>query len=76
MTKPTWNFEAEPRSEAGINLCAYFVAMPDAKFESSDPAMIRCELMRWERNFKSDGDVLLPCARYHHPMRDWLMAKT
>ena len=38
MTEPNWNFEGEPpfepRTEAGINLCAYFDAMPDAKLRA------------------------------------------
>jgi hypothetical protein len=65
MSEPSWNFEGEPpfepRTEAGINLCAYFDAMPDVKLKTFDPAMSDEELMRWDGNFKSDGDMLLPC---------------
>ena len=65
MSEPSWNFEGEPpfepRTEAGINLCAYFDAMPDAKLKTFDPDMSDDELMRWDGNFKSDGDMLLPC---------------
>ncbi|MEZ6028584.1 MAG: hypothetical protein R3C46_02440 [Hyphomonadaceae bacterium] len=65
MAEPNWNFEGEPpfepRTEAGINLCAYFDAMPDAKLKTYDPAMNDDALMRWDGNFKSDGDMLLPC---------------
>ena len=65
MSGPNWNFEGEPpfepRTEAGINLCAYFDGMPDAKLKTFDPAMSDDELMRWDGNFKSDGDMLLPC---------------
>ncbi len=65
MTEPNWNFEGEPpfesRTEAGINLCAYFDGMPDAKLKTFDPAMSDEDLMRWDGNFKSDGDMLLPC---------------
>jgi hypothetical protein len=65
VSEPNWNFEGEPpfepRTEAGINLCAYFDAMPDAKLKTYDPAMSDDELMRWDGNFKSDGDMLLPC---------------
>lgn len=65
MTEPRWNFEGEPpfepRTEAGINLCAYFDAMPDAKLKTFDPGMSDEALMRWDGNFKSDGDMLLPC---------------
>ena len=65
MTETDWNFEGEPpfepRTEAGINLCAYFDGMPDAKLRTFDPAMSDEDLMRWDGNFKSDGDMLLPC---------------
>ena len=65
MTEPSWNFEGEPpfepRTEAGINLCAYLDAMLDAKLRTFDPAMSDEDLMRWDGNFKSDGDMLLPC---------------
>ncbi len=65
MTEPNWNFEGEPpfepRTEAGINLCAYFDAMPDAKLRAYTPAMSDRELMVWDGNFKDDGDMLLPC---------------
>jgi len=65
MPDARWNFEGEPpfepRTEAGINLCAYFDGMPDAKLRTYDPAMSDDALMRWDGNFKSDGDMLLPC---------------
>jgi hypothetical protein len=65
ITEPSWNFEGEPpfepRTEAGINLCAYFDGMPDAKLKTFDPGMSDEALMRWDGNFKSDGDMLLPC---------------
>ena len=65
MSEPSWNFEGEPpfepRTEAGINLCAYFDAIPDAKLKTFDTGMSDEELMRWDGNFKSDGDMLLPC---------------
>jgi hypothetical protein len=65
MTEPAWNFEGEapfePRTEAGVNLCAYFDAMPDAKLQTWRPDFTDDELMAWDGNFKSDGDLLLPC---------------
>ncbi len=63
--EPKWNFEGEPpfeeRTEAGINLCAYFDAMPDAKLKTWNPDFTDEQLMAWDGNFKSDGDMLLPC---------------
>lgn len=63
--EPVWDFESEPRfeemSETGINLCAYFDAMPDAKMRTYDPAFTDEQLMEWDGNFTSDGDMLLPC---------------
>jgi len=35
--------------------------MPDAKLKTFDPVMSDEDLMRWDGNFKSDGDMLLPC---------------
>ena len=65
MPEPRWNFEGEPpfepRTEAGINLCAYFDAMPDSMLLAFDPAMSDADLMEWDGNFKSDGEMLLPC---------------
>ena len=65
MPEPRWNFEGEPpfepRTEAGINLCAYFDAMPDSRLKSYDAGMSDTELMEWDGNFKSDGEMLLPC---------------
>jgi len=65
MTEPKWNFESEPpfeeRSEGGMNLCAYFDAMPDARLKTWNPDFTDEQLMEWDGNFKSDGDLLLPC---------------
>jgi hypothetical protein len=64
-TEPNWNFESEPpfeeMSETGINLCAYFDAMSDAKLKTYDPAFTDEQLMEWDGNFTSDGNLLLPC---------------
>ena len=66
MTEPGWNFEGEKpfpeMSETGVNLCAYFDAMPDAKLRTWDPGFTDDELMTWDGNFTSDGDLLLPCS--------------
>jgi hypothetical protein len=65
MIEPTWNFEGEPpfeeMSETGINLCAYFDAMSDAKLLSYDASCTDEQLMEWDGNFTSDGNLLLPC---------------
>ena len=65
MTEPAWNFEGEPpfepRTETGINLAAYFDAMPDAKLRTWNPGFSDEELMAWDGNFRSDGEMLLPC---------------
>lgn len=60
-----WNFEGEKpfpeMSETGVNLCAYFDAMPDAKLNTYDPGFSDDALMAWDGNFTSDGAMLLPC---------------
>jgi hypothetical protein len=64
--EPNWNFEGEPpfeeMSETGINLCAYFDAMSDAKLETYDAAFTDEQLMEWDGNFTSEGTLLLPCS--------------
>ena len=65
MAEPDWNFEGEPpfeeMSETGINLCAYFDAMPDAKLATWDPGFTDEQLMAWDGEFTSEGTLLLPC---------------
>ena len=65
MAEPDWNFEGEPpfeeMSETGVNLCAYFDAMPDAKLATYDPAFSDEALMAWDGEFTSEGTLLLPC---------------
>lgn len=66
MSEPHWNFEGEPAfeemSETGINLCAYFDAMSDAKLKTYDTAFTDEQLMEWDDNFTSEGTLLLPCS--------------
>jgi len=65
MSEPQWNFEGEPpfeeMSETGVNLCAYFDAMSDAKLRTYDAAFADEQLMAWDGNFTSEGTLLLPC---------------
>lgn len=65
QAEPTWAFESEPpfeeMSETGVNLCAYFDAMSDEKLQTYDPTLSDAELMTWDGNFTSDGELLLPC---------------
>ena len=66
MSEPLWNFEGSKpfaeMSETGVNLCAYFDAMPDDKLKTWRSAFSDEELMRWDGNFTSDGNLLLPCS--------------
>jgi hypothetical protein len=63
--EPNWNFEGEPHfeemSETGINLCAYFDAMSDAKLATYEASFSDAQLMEWDGNFTSEGTMLLPC---------------
>ncbi|RYG37039.1 MAG: hypothetical protein EON93_04245 [Burkholderiales bacterium] len=65
MHDPAWNFESEPpfeeRTEAGINLCAYFDGMADTKLKTWNASFTDEELVEWDGNFKDDGAMLLPC---------------
>lgn len=65
MAEPNWNFEGshpfEEMSETGVNLCAYFDAMPDAKLRTYRADFSDEELMQWDGEFTSEGTLLLPC---------------
>ena len=65
MAEPSWNFEDErpfpDMSETGVNLCAYFDAMPDEKMQTYRSHFSDDELMAWDGNFTSEGNLLLPC---------------
>ena len=66
MKQPTWNFEQDPTDEAmdetSFNLRAYFDRMDDAKLRAYSPQWSDEQVMTWDDNFKSDGDLLLPCS--------------
>jgi hypothetical protein len=66
MQQPAWNFEQDPSAErmdeTSFNLRAYFDRMADAKLRQYSPAWSDRQLMEWDGNFKSDGDLLLPCS--------------
>jgi hypothetical protein len=66
MQQPIWNFEQDPTDEAmdetSFNLRAYFDRMDDAKLREYRPEWSDEQLMEWDSNFKSDGDLLLPCS--------------
>jgi hypothetical protein len=65
VAEPQWNFEGErpfpEMSETGINLCAYFDAMPDDKLRTWRSDFSDGALMTWDGNFTSEGNLLLPC---------------
>ena len=66
MQQPTWNFEQdatdEPMDETSFNLRAYFDRMADDKLRQYTHTWNDSQLMQWDGNFKSDGDLLLPCS--------------
>jgi hypothetical protein len=65
MQQPIWNFEQDPTDEAmdetSFNLRAYFDRMEDDKLKTYSPSFTDEELIEWDGNFKSDGDLFLPC---------------
>ena len=66
MQRPAWNFEQDPTEErmdeTGYNLRAYFDRMADDKLRQYSGGWSDRQLMQWDGNFKSDGDLLLPCS--------------
>ena len=61
-----WNFEQSPTDEAldeaGVNLRAYFDAMPDEKMQQYRPEWSDENLMAWDDNFTDEGVLFLPCS--------------
>jgi hypothetical protein len=64
--QPSWNFEQdatdERMDETSFNLRAYFDRMADDKLRQYSREWNDTQLMDWDGNFKSDGDLLLPCS--------------
>jgi hypothetical protein len=66
VQQPSWNFEQdatdERMDETSFNLRAYFDRMADDKLRQYAREWNDTQLMEWDGNFKSDGDLLLPCS--------------
>lgn len=66
MIQPVWNFEQEPwaadHDETAVNLRAYFDRMPDQKMRQFNPEWTDDQLIEWDGNFTSDGNLLLGCS--------------
>lgn len=65
MKQPKWNFEQEPSDEpmdeTSINLRAYFDRMPDEKMGEYSRVWADEEVIRWDDNFRDDGNLMLLC---------------
>jgi len=65
MKQPQWNFEQEPSDkpmdETSINLRAYFDRMPDDKMREYSREWADEEVIRWDDNFRDDGNLMLLC---------------
>jgi hypothetical protein len=66
MIQPVWNFEEEPwaenHDETAINLRAYFDRMRDEKMAQYDPNWTDGQIVEWDGNFTTDGNLLLGCS--------------
>jgi hypothetical protein len=66
MIQPVWNFEQEPWSEdhdeTAVNLRAYFDRMRDEKMSQYDPSWSNEQIIEWDGNFTTDGNLLLACS--------------
>ena len=66
MEQPIWNFEQDPTDErmdeTGVNLRAYFDRMPDEKMRQYSPHWSDEQVMQWDDNFRSDGELMLLCS--------------
>jgi hypothetical protein len=66
MQQPAWNFEQDPSDEAmdetSFNLRAYFDRIAEDKLRQYSRSWSDERLIEWDGNFKSDGNLLLPCS--------------
>ena len=67
MEQPIWNFEQEPFTderpdETSYNLRAYFDRMPDEKMRRYSPEWSNEQVIEWDDNFTSEGNLMLGCS--------------
>lgn len=53
--------EGGPFDETDINLRGYITQIPREKLEEYDPTWTDEQVMRWDGNFREDGDLMLVC---------------
>lgn len=65
MTEPDWNFEQEPYDEppdeTSRSLRHYLDRMPDVKMRQYRRDWSDDEVVRWDGNFRDDGNLMLVC---------------
>jgi hypothetical protein len=65
MSQDSINYEllpaGEPRDETDINLRSYFSRMPDEKLREYRPEWSDEQVMAWDDNFTSEGNLFLVC---------------
>ena len=75
MEQPIWNFEQEPSAapldETGVNLRAYFDRMLDEKMREYSADWTDDEVMKWDDNFRDDGDLMLLCCERDVDIREY-----
>ena len=75
MEQPIWNFEEYasnvPGDETSVNLRAYFDRMPDDKMREYSAAWTDQQIMEWDENFTSEGELLLPCSERDVEMQEY-----
>ncbi len=75
MEQPIWNFEQEPSAapldETGVNLRAYFDRIPDEKMREYSADWTDDEVMKWDDNFRDDGDLMLLCCERDVDIREY-----
>lgn len=63
--QPTIDFEHlpgdGPLDETDVALRAYLARLPDEHLAKYDPAWTDEQVMAWDGNFRSDGDLMLVC---------------
>src|SRR5882724_5947097 len=66
-TQPIWNFEQEPwideePDESSYNLRSYLDRMSDEKMREYRPEWTDEQVIEWDGNFTTEGNLLLACS--------------
>ena len=62
---------SEPMDETDVNLRAYLSRLSDEHLSRYDSGWTDAEVVRWNGNFKSDGNLMLVCCERDVDVREF-----